>query len=167
MSVKCMDRVWEHSRAKGSALLLLLAIADHAHDDGTGAYMSQRTLAAKTRLSVRQVRRLIDQLVAARELSSEAREGTTDMLAVLVGTAPGQDDRPSHASVTDAIRIMSGHPGHSLVRPGRTSATATPDMATSAEPSRTVPRTVPRTVSSEEAAAAPRPDGLHRLRVAS
>jgi len=34
MSIKVMSYVWEASKAKGSELLLLLAIADHAADDG-------------------------------------------------------------------------------------------------------------------------------------
>ncbi len=81
-----MNRVWANSAARGSSLLLLLAIADCAHnDDGTGAWPSQTTLAKKTRLSVRHVRRLMDHLVELGELDVEPRAGTTARLSVLVG----------------------------------------------------------------------------------
>jgi hypothetical protein len=62
-----MTRVWEHSQCKGSELLLLLAIADHANDDGY-AFPSVATLAQKTRLSRRQVLRVIQHVEAMGEL---------------------------------------------------------------------------------------------------
>lgn len=53
MSIKVMTKVWASSKAKGSQLLLLLAIADFADDEGK-AFPSIKTLAEKTRLSTRQ-----------------------------------------------------------------------------------------------------------------
>jgi hypothetical protein len=69
-----MNRVWEASRQSGGALLVLLAIADFADDDGL-AYPSIATLARKARLSDRQVQRVIAGLVAARELTVEPGAG--------------------------------------------------------------------------------------------
>jgi len=57
-----MNWVWEHSSAKGSELLLLLAIADAADDQGRNAFPSISTLAAKTRMSRRTVQRLVVKL---------------------------------------------------------------------------------------------------------
>jgi Helix-turn-helix domain len=68
MSIAIMTQVWQRSQHKGSELLLLLAIADNANDQGV-AYPSVRTLAKKTRLSARQVKRLIKVV----ELSGELR----------------------------------------------------------------------------------------------
>jgi hypothetical protein len=34
MSIKVMSQVWEHSTRKGTRLLLLLALADFANDEG-------------------------------------------------------------------------------------------------------------------------------------
>jgi len=67
MSIKVMSRVWEESAQKGSALLLLLALADHAADDGY-CWPNVTTLAKKIRLSVRTVYRLTDALEGAGEL---------------------------------------------------------------------------------------------------
>ena len=67
MSIKIMTRVWDNSKSKGSALLLLLALADYASEAGY-CWPGITTLAGKTRLSERQVMRLIRQLEEAGEL---------------------------------------------------------------------------------------------------
>jgi Helix-turn-helix domain len=67
MSMRIMTQVWERSQHKGSELLLMLAIADNANDQGL-AYPSTKTLAKKTRLSNRQVQRLIRVVTRSREL---------------------------------------------------------------------------------------------------
>src|SRR5437773_9639560 len=101
LSIRTIDRVWKHSRHGGSALLVLLAIADYAHDDGSGAFPSLKTLAKKTRLSVRQVRRVINAtLVPSGELIAAKRTGTTNVMTVVVGEytrpTPVADDLPHH-----------------------------------------------------------------------
>lgn len=53
MSIRATSLVWERSRAKGSNLMMLLAIADYAKDNGRDAWPSARTLSWKTRLSPR------------------------------------------------------------------------------------------------------------------
>lgn len=63
MSIKAMSWVWEESPASGAALLLLLAIADHAADDGSNAYPSIKTLMRKTRMSRSSVFRALKELV--------------------------------------------------------------------------------------------------------
>lgn len=68
MSIQTMNRVWSSSQQKGSALLLLLAIADNANDAGE-AFPGIAYLAHKTRMSERQVQRLIQYLAATDELA--------------------------------------------------------------------------------------------------
>jgi hypothetical protein len=75
LSVEVMAWVWEHSMARGTARLVLLAIADHAGPDGRNAWPSQQRLARKCRVSVRTVRRAIDELVALEELDVEEYGG--------------------------------------------------------------------------------------------
>ena len=74
-----MNYVWESSKQKGSSLLLLLAIADHAHDDGTGAYPSIDALAKKTRMSVRNTQYALRRLEASGELSVSLKAGPKDV----------------------------------------------------------------------------------------
>ena len=75
MSVIVSSWVWQHSTHKGGTLLLLLAIAEHAHDDGDGAYPSIETLAKKVRMSERHTTRLIQELVESGELAVRVKEG--------------------------------------------------------------------------------------------
>jgi len=63
MSIKVMTDVWAHADCKGSELLLLLALADFSDDNGENIYPSMQTLAAKTRLSEPQARRIVQRLV--------------------------------------------------------------------------------------------------------
>ena len=64
MSVKIMSQVFDRYPNGGGEMLLALALADHASDDGTRVYPSIGALAAKTRQSERtvqyQLRRMED-----------------------------------------------------------------------------------------------------------
>lgn len=71
MSIRAISLVWERTRAKGSNLLLLLAIADYAKDDGRWAWPSARTLTAKTRLTGRGGELILARLVADGEVWPE------------------------------------------------------------------------------------------------
>lgn len=63
-----MSFVIKHTRQKGSAFVLMLMIAHHAHADGTGSYPSIDTLARECRITARQVKRLLPELEASGEL---------------------------------------------------------------------------------------------------
>lgn len=62
MSTKAISAVWEHSRSKGAARLVLLAIADHAGMDGTGAWPRYDRLEMFTKVSERGIRDAIKEL---------------------------------------------------------------------------------------------------------
>lgn len=83
MSIKCLSRVWEYSTMKGSALLLLLAIADNAADYGY-AYPGIENIAHKTRLSERQVMRLVQLCEDAGELYVDRRKNKVNRYVVNV-----------------------------------------------------------------------------------
>lgn len=59
MSVKIMHLVFERFPLPGNDMVLALALADHAHDDGTNIYPGNERLATKTRMSERTVIRLL------------------------------------------------------------------------------------------------------------
>lgn len=68
-----MAWVWRQNLAP-MAKIVLLAIADHADDDGGNAYPSKSTLALKTGYSERQVIRIVNQLTGDGYLSEERRQ---------------------------------------------------------------------------------------------
>jgi hypothetical protein len=63
MSVKMMTLVFERFPLAGNDRLLALALADHAHDDGTHIFPGNEKLAKKTRISERTVIRLLQKFV--------------------------------------------------------------------------------------------------------
>ena len=63
MSVKMMSLVFERFPYGGNERVLALAIADHAHDDGSSVYPGNERLAQKTLISERTVIRLMQKFV--------------------------------------------------------------------------------------------------------
>jgi hypothetical protein len=78
MSVYVSSAVWKHSKAKGGALLVLLAIADVASHDGAG-YIAVSSLARQTRLTVRQVYNVLLSLESMEEIEAYTRGGKDNM----------------------------------------------------------------------------------------
>lgn len=74
MSVHVTAYVWEHSAQKGTALLLLLAIADIAHKNGV-AFPSVKTLSSYIRMSERNTQRVLAVLEKADELEIRRNAG--------------------------------------------------------------------------------------------
>ena len=74
MSVRVMALVWARSGQTGSRLLMLLAIADHADDDGT-AYPGVESLAKKCRISPRQANSILARLRTSGELEVRRNQG--------------------------------------------------------------------------------------------
>lgn len=74
MSVRIMDYVWKFGKATNGDLLVLLAVADFANDNGE-AWPSVSTLAKKARLKERQTQYSLRRLVEAGELQIFANKG--------------------------------------------------------------------------------------------
>lgn len=74
MSVKIMSRVWDHSGQDGSTLLVLLALADHADEDGV-CWPGIERVAHKARVSERQAQRIIKTLEDKGELLNQSQRG--------------------------------------------------------------------------------------------
>jgi hypothetical protein len=73
-----MGRVWASAPAEGRELLLLLALADNANDDGGECWPSHRTLAKKCRCSVRHVKRLLATLAERDLITIGVQQGGHD-----------------------------------------------------------------------------------------
>ncbi|WP_363320931.1 helix-turn-helix domain-containing protein [Ramlibacter sp.] len=92
MSIRVMTRVWEQSASSGTELLMLLAIADYADDQGR-AFPSIPTLARKCRTGERNAMYLLKGLQERGELRAHrgaGRNGTNLYQIVLpeADTAP-------------------------------------------------------------------------------
>lgn len=74
MSVRTMARVWAESGHAGTGLLMMLAIADFADDEGN-AYPAVTTLAAKCRMKPRNANYILASLQASGELEVRQNEG--------------------------------------------------------------------------------------------
>ncbi len=118
MSVRVMEQVWRHCRARPQAKYVCLCIADHAHDDGTGAHPSVPRIAERTGLS----RRFVG--YALRELE--------DAGYLVVARGAGKVNR-YHVLPTPAPRALVG-PLHDTSRPlHHTSPTPAPHVVTPAQ----------------------------------
>ena len=62
MSIRLMSAVWDSRRYESGTLLVLLAMADYANDEDATCHPSIRRLADKSRLSDRQVSRILSNL---------------------------------------------------------------------------------------------------------
>jgi Helix-turn-helix domain len=72
MSAQAFSWVVEKSQHKGSALLLMLMIANHAHSDGTNAFPSIELLAKECRMSPRAIQYILSKyLIPSGELVAE------------------------------------------------------------------------------------------------
>lgn len=127
MSIRAMNAVWEHSRSKGAARLVLLAIADHTGDDGTGAFPGYERLVKKTRLSERGIRGNIrelevdlQELVVAEHPDDRRRNiysvrlpglrAYEEIPAKIAGVPPDPESRASDQPKQDPIQSVSETP---------------------------------------------------------
>ncbi len=89
MSIRVMSRVWEHSRQNGTALLVLLALADWSDDWGY-CYPGHKSIAKKARTTERNVYLTLKKLEEEGEIvtirrGSGGRSKVTSVYQVLVG----------------------------------------------------------------------------------
>jgi len=69
VSVDVLTHVFKHSRASGNDRLVLLVLADHASDDGSGSYPSQTKIAEKANVTDRTVRACLRRLEGMGEIT--------------------------------------------------------------------------------------------------
>lgn len=156
MSLRALTSVWDASTQEGGPLLVMLALADNANDQMV-AYPSVPTIARKSRLSERQVRRILRDLEQAGEIKviGKGRNNvnkyllTPSMATETVGapaheggqnvrasssSEPGQNVTPSADKPGQIVRARGDtKPGHGVR--ADMDVRASPDIAVSAEPS--------------------------------
>jgi hypothetical protein len=79
LSLRAILAVLELSEARLANRLVLIALADYAHDDGTNAFPSVPTIARKARVDERTVQRALRELEEAGDLepTGKTRSGVT------------------------------------------------------------------------------------------
>jgi hypothetical protein len=104
-----MTWVWNHSRSRNGARLVLLAIADAASDDGTNAWPSVKTLKVKANLSERSVQNAIQELEKIGELKVDWNKGPhgSNRYTVLMRT-PAESAPPKDLHPADSAGVESG-----------------------------------------------------------
>jgi hypothetical protein len=100
-----MTSVWKQSRHRGGALLVLLALADYADDDGE-CWPSVLRLASKARLSERQTQEVLRRLEAAGEIAVQLAAGPkgSNLYTVLLR---GAESAPARGAVRHVERVRS------------------------------------------------------------
>jgi hypothetical protein len=95
MSIRLMSEVWRTDLPTIEKMVLLV-IADHASDDGTEAWPSQATIAAKASISIRTVQRAVNSLVENGYLWMQKGAG---------GSATCREDRRPHKYTINIKRL--------------------------------------------------------------
>jgi hypothetical protein len=127
MSVKAMTYVWENSPYTGNSLIVHLALADHCDDQGI-CWPSQKYLASKCKVSVRQIRRIIQQMIEDNYLFIEqaSRAGVSNNRYRLLFIKPqdtgdllarndvNQWPIPEVTAMASGRGQAGGHPNHQL-----------------------------------------------------
>lgn len=113
MSIKVMTWVWDHAQVKGGELLLLLAIADHADDEGRNAWPSLNRLVERTRVDRRTVQRLLRSLERNRLIMIEPSAGPhrTNRYTVLIQSNRDSGDYPQGV-YNPVAKEAERHPGN-------------------------------------------------------
>jgi DNA-binding Lrp family transcriptional regulator len=135
-----MTAVWEHSQQTLGTRLVVLALADYAHDDGTNAFPSVSTLAKKAHMSERNVQYALRKLEQAGEI---ARDGVHLSGAVIWRiTLPGMGAKSAPAKSARGAKNDVGGVQKTTSRGAKVAPK--PSVTVSNEPS-VVPPVVPQT----------------------
>lgn len=109
MSIDVLSWVLKNSEETLGRRLVLLVLADCAHEDGTGAWPSVQTVADKARLSKRQVQRCLKDLQASEAIVKDgtSQAGTTCWTVVMRGDnlSPRQDDTVTSGAESDVVNV--------------------------------------------------------------
>ena len=122
MSVQALTWVFENSQSKLADRHVLLSIANHAKNDGTGAWPSIATIARESRLSETSVHRSIRELVKTGELSVEVGQGPygTNLYSInYVAKVPSWGGAKSDADLAPkpSLTVLSNNKRDSFKKP--------------------------------------------------
>jgi len=115
MSIRVMSWLWDHSTARGTELLVLLALADFADDSGGNAWPSMETLSKKCRQDRRTVQRTLVKLEdeGLVKVARNAGPGGVNRYVVVMPRpvsvpSEGGGDLPGAADCRGGVQTMGG-----------------------------------------------------------
>jgi len=115
MSIRVMTAVWDRSKQTGTALLIILALADFANDEGF-CWPSIDTLAHKARCSRRHVQRLVREMADEVEIRENAGPSGVHLYHITLPVGRARKELPTDAGRGD------------ILSPGATSEAARGDI---------------------------------------
>jgi len=130
MSHKVVRKVLEQSRARGSARMVLVVIAEHANHQGQRSFPGIPTISREANLSERQTYRALRKLVNSGELEIQKEKGPHGTNLYRVPLAPGVTSETARGVTFVANR------GDIQGRKGMAPASPKPSEETVKEPSR-------------------------------
>lgn len=127
VSIKVTTHVWDHSKQRGTALLVMLSLADWSND---GGYCDPAivTIARKVRIKERQVHKVLAKLVEAGELEvlvgkgHWTKNGPTNMYIVRTPDKTQWDQDVAH-DLTDGVQGNAGVHSRTPVQQGSNGVT--------------------------------------------
>lgn len=158
MSVRVMSWVWERSQSGPTQRLVLLAIADCANDRGADAYPATSTIAKKTGLSERGVRKAIAELETLGELKVDYKAGPKGCNRYRVTIPEPDAGNPEQGATSDTRNDVHSASGAGSTRndvPGTRHETTGNPAPRAPKPSKNRPPTEP---SNEPSTPEKRPD---------
>jgi hypothetical protein len=117
MSVEVTSAVWKTSKANGTALLVLLAIADYADRDGR-AYPSITSIAEKVRTSERNVQKLLRRLEAMGEITVQIKGGRHGCNVYFVRQNGEHAFTPSETDSIETVNARTPQKGEQMGKKG-------------------------------------------------
>lgn len=111
MSLPVLTWVLDHSEERLGNRLVLLALAEHAHDDGRYAWPSVHTLEKRTRLSERQVRNCLRSLEQSQAIIHTGQSKAGTHIYTVVGpfntgaNSAGGQNFPGQSSTSEVSQI--------------------------------------------------------------
>lgn len=96
MAIDVMNWVWDHSKSRHGARLVLLALADHMNTAANWAWPSNKELQRKTNLTERAVRTAVAELIELGELAVDLNSGPggCNRYRVIATPIPPADSAP-------------------------------------------------------------------------
>jgi len=159
MSIKVSAKVWQGSQHKSGNLLLLLAFADHADDQGD-AWPGIPRLAREARLSERHTRRCLNQLAASGELEVLPNEAPSGRTLYKIRLDKLHPDNLSGATSASGLVTPTSHSKDAHDRPAGPPYIEEPSIKSSKEPSSNMKTQHSNAKNSAEKKLLPRSDSI-------